>query len=70
MSRYGCYNRAPFRESMPVQNGWVNSPNATTRLPRMQPSPFRMARECQFTLTELGQTDPKCDGCKWKAKNA
>jgi hypothetical protein len=68
MSQYGCFNRAPFRESMPVQAGWYC--DGHTRTPRMQPSPFRMARECQFTLTELGQTDPKCDGCKWKAKNA
>jgi hypothetical protein len=36
----------------------------------MQASPFRMARECQFTLTELGQTDAKCAGCKWKVEHA
>ena len=65
MSQYGCHNRAPFRESMPVQAGWYT--DGYTRTPRMQPSPFRMSRNCEYSKDK---DDVQCDGCKWKAKNA
>jgi hypothetical protein len=32
----------------------------------MVPMPFRMAPDCQYTQSELGQADKRCDGCTWK----
>jgi len=48
-----------------VQDGWFM--DGITRAPRMASSPFRMAQACQYTLTELGQIDESCSGCKHKA---
>lgn len=30
------------------------------------PANFRMERNCQYTLSLAGATDPACEGCKWK----
>ena len=55
--RYGCYNGAPYRETMAVQDGW----NADgTR--RMKDSPFRMSRDCRY---DRAMTDSACAGCCW-----
>ena len=71
---YGCHNRKPFKESMVVQDGWVDMPckingnwhDYVDAMRSLQRSPFRMAQTCQFTLTELGRIDPRCDGCTHK----
>jgi hypothetical protein len=66
----GCYNRAPFVDATVVQDGWQDQPfnsENTTRVPLMVERPFRMEPDCQYTLTELGQADPCCIGCKWRA---
>ena len=34
------------------------------RIPKLTSVPFRMAKDCQYTLTELGKVDARCDGCK------
>jgi hypothetical protein len=44
-----------------VQNGWTDE---QTR--RMIAIPFTMTTDCQYTLSELGQKDEKCVGCKWR----
>lgn len=31
--------------------------------PELVSIPHRMAKDCQYTLTELGQADKGCDGC-------
>jgi len=62
---YGCHNRKPFRTSTPVQDGWFM--DGVTRVAKMISVPFRMSPNCQYTHTELGKVDPKCNGCKWKA---
>lgn len=59
---YGCHNRPPFRAVLPVQDGWFL--DGVTRVPRMVPAPFRMATDCQYTKTALGQADKGCVGCK------
>lgn len=64
MRKYGCFDRKPFKDAMLSQDGW--GPYKDSRLPRMIPSPFRMAQTCQFALTELGRVDPLCDGCLHK----
>ena len=66
--KYGCFCRAPFQQVMPVQDGW-NPNQHNSRMPRMIPTPFRMAQTCQFSLTELGKVDPLCMGCSQKEAN-
>lgn len=62
--RNGCHNRAPYRESVPVQDGWFM--DGVTRAPRMVASKFRMSPDCNYTHTELGQRDERCAGCRWR----
>ena len=65
----GCYNRRPFRDTGEVQAGWKEQPLSLTdrtRIPVIDTVPFRMAYDCQYTLTELGQQDKGCEGCKWR----
>lgn len=66
MNPYGCHNRAEFRAVLPVQDGWWL--DGKTRVPKMHGVPFRMARECHYTHTDLGQADARCTGCKWRAE--
>jgi len=42
----GCYNREPFRESIKVQDGWIDYVNS--RMPKMIDAPFRMSKECEY----------------------
>ena len=58
---YGCHNRAPLITWRQVQDGW----NDGRQVMRVIPDP--MTKDCQYTYTELGQADPKCAGCKWRA---
>ncbi len=53
----GCYNRAPFKTTVHVADG---------RMPDGHSFPFRMAMDCQYTLSDLGQKDPRCVGCRWR----
>jgi hypothetical protein len=50
LDRYGCFNRAPFVEEYQTAHG---EHIKTFSNP-----------DCQFTLSELGRTDPRCAGCK------
>ena len=61
----GCHNRPTFRAVMPVQDGHYL--DGTTRTPRMVASVFRMAPDCQYTLSALGRVDSGCTDCKWRA---
>lgn len=73
MNPYGCFDRPPFRTTVPMQDGWRTT-NFTreggTREPVMVSAPFVMEPACQYTHTELGQADPRCAGCKWKTEAA
>ena len=60
----GCRNRAPYVTSILMQDGWID--DFRTRTPRMVAVPFRMERDCQYTLTDLGRKDTRCTGCKWR----
>lgn len=60
---YQCKNRAPYAESIKVRDGMLNS-----WAPRWVDMPFRMARNCVYSSSDLGQKDPQCHGCKWRAK--
>lgn len=61
---HGCYNRPAYVSIVPMQDGWYQ--DGYTRTPRMIGVPFRMAPDCQYTLTELGRVDVGCVGCKWR----
>ncbi len=65
--RNGCFNRPPFRTVMPAQDGWYL--DGTTRTPRLVAIAHRMAQECQYTHTDLGQADAGCAGCKHRVEN-
>lgn len=68
-----CRNRAPFRDTLRVQAGWVDS--GPSRAPVMRDIPFRMTRECVYgqdvsdfaRRSNLGAFDPRCAGCCWRA---
>jgi hypothetical protein len=62
---YGCHNRAPFKKE------WVGYgiDGETGNLVKAS-YPFRMASDCQYTLTELGQADKRCEGCCWRFSSA
>ena len=60
---YGCYNREPYKDM-------VTLPRTPVQIHLSLPVtcvPFRMARDCQYTLTKLGQADARCVGCSWRA---
>lgn len=64
---HGCYDRAPLNETVVVQDGWTSSGQAaTTRLPKLVTLPNPLTKECQYTKSNMGKTDPKCVGCKWR----
>lgn len=66
---YGCHNRPPLKDSAVVQSGWLRlGHHAEAR--RTVAVPDEMSKECQYTHTDLGQADPKCSGCKHRAKEA
>lgn len=56
----GCFNRAPYKATNDLRD--LNGRVVTS-------IPFRMAQDCQFTKTELGQADAKCVGCSWRQEN-
>lgn len=62
---YGCHNRKPLRDRRWVQDGW--EVRGRSREPKVITIPDPMTKDCQYTHTELGQADPKCAGCKWRA---
>lgn len=54
--RYGCHNRAPYRETLVVQDGWsIDGTRRTVEIP------FRMSRECRY---DRSLDDSACSGCK------
>ena len=64
---YGCHNRAPYVKEFSVDKGYLVDPSLTPEQAAAKRTmiPFRMAPDCQYTLTGLGGTDLRCAGCKW-----
>lgn len=62
MTSYACHNRPPYRQHMKVADGHWD--DGVQRIPKLTYIPFRMAKDCQFTHTTLGQNDTRCNGCK------
>lgn len=65
MTHYACHDHAPYLTRIPMQDGYFL--DGVTRTARMVSVPQVMARDCQFTHTELGKADSRCDGCRWRA---
>lgn len=66
---HGCHNREPYKPLLLVQDGYnpMSKPDATTRSPKMkQIESFAHGAGCQYTLSQNGQEDAGCDGCKWR----
>lgn len=60
---YGCHNRAPFNPTVYVEGEPLRL--AGRVYPTVKESyPFKMERKCQYTLSNLGQIDPGCFGCR------
>jgi hypothetical protein len=61
--KYGCFDRQQYVPVITVFDGYTDRTRTqvkTTTVPnRMQPG-------CQYTHSESGKTDPRCDGCKHK----
>ena len=53
----GCHNRAPFKASTELRDHHGRLVTSW---------PFRMASDCQYTLSDLGQADKACHGCCWR----
>ena len=47
----GCFNRQPYLGTVHTAHG--------------DKFPFRMSPLCEYSVSELGKTDPECKGCKW-----
>lgn len=62
---YGCYNRAPFKESFWADDKEYKPGGGPTHAMKVK-VPFRMSPPCMYRHTELGKADPKCVGCIWK----
>lgn len=67
---YGCFNREPFKAMLVVQDGWIDTivHGQPSRSPRMKEIAFRNSPECGYQLSEIGNADPKCAGCRWKVQ--
>lgn len=60
---YACKDRPPFEQSIKVADGWESS-----WARRMVDMEFRMDPNCVYATSDLGQVDPKCQGCIHKEK--
>lgn len=55
---YGCFNRPPFVPVIELHD---------CRGVLVSAWPHVMAKDCQFTHSDLGAVDARCEGCKHKA---
>lgn len=59
--RYGCFNRAPFIPVIELRD---------CRGALVSAWPHVTAKDCQYTLSDLGAVDARCEGCKHKVPNS
>ncbi len=65
---YGCHNRREYMTSVIVQDGWWM--DGQSRTAKMVAKPFSMTKDCQYTKSELGQSDTRCTGCRHRLDTA
>ena len=56
--KYGCWNRAPYAPIVVIRAATATAPEISY--------PHRLAKDCRYTLSDLGKADAKCEGCVWK----
>lgn len=62
MKPYGCHNRPPFKGSQLL----YGHDSLTGKVITIE-IPNRLAQDCRYTHTDLGQADERCVGCKWRS---
>ena len=67
---YGCHNREPLKATSVVPAGWTTMTYPHTEVRVVERIHDPMTKDCQYTHSELGQADAKCDGCKHRAEPA
>jgi hypothetical protein len=65
MNKYGCFDRQQYVPAITVFDGYTSK---TRTLAKTKDVPNRMQQDCQYTQSESGGVDPKCEGCKHKGK--
>ena len=60
MRKNGCFDRAPLKTKVMVQDGWDYT--GDTRAPRMVIIPDPMTKSCQYQKDDK-YNDPQCLGC-------
>lgn len=58
---HGCSNRPPYKRTTELRDHHGRLVSAF---------PFRMAMDCQYTLSDLGQKDARCHGCRWRSEKS
>lgn len=62
MKKYGCFDRPPYKTSQVLYgHDSLTGKGITIEIPN------RLAQDCRYTHTELGQADERCAGCKWRS---
>lgn len=61
----GCYNRAPLKPTVRMQDGWHEYWDK--RVPKMVEVPFRNSPDCEYSKHDR-YNDQNCKGCKHDAK--
>jgi hypothetical protein len=66
MTKNGCFNREPLRETAWVQSGWSEIGNdfgSPSRMPVMVKIKVQTTLACQYQKSN--KDDKKCIGCTW-----
>lgn len=58
--KYGCHDRADYKP--------YHLPTGADNLRKYRIAHV-MTKDCQYTLTDLGKVDPKCDNCTHKKES-
>lgn len=61
MTKNGCFNRAPLRETATVQAGWLYKHHSRYAVLNEILDP--MSKACVYQRDK--KDDPKCEGCRW-----
>ena len=64
--KYGCHNSPPAKLDRMVQHGWFELNGLV--MPKLTKIPFTNSLDCQYTKSNLGQIDERCEGCKHRMK--
>lgn len=68
MNPYGCHNRSPLGSvPIPAQDGWFV--DNVSRTPKLVTLPFRMSKDCQYSMDDANRADPRCAGCQHQITN-